>query len=111
MLPDLDTAGNSGLRCDDSILADHDVVRNLHEIVDLDALLNPRAAKPRTINSCVRADLDVVVDLDDAELLNFLVTAIDHFETKAVSPDHSAAVNDYARTNPASLANCYMRIN
>ena len=71
-------------------------MRNLHEIVDLDALLNPGPAKPRAIDSCVRADLDVVVDLDNPELLNFLVAAIDHFETKAVSSDHSAAVNDYA---------------
>ena len=81
-LTDLDAAGNSGLRCDDGIPSDHDVVRDLHEIVDLDALLNPSPAKPRAINSRVRADLDVVVDLNDAELLNFLLAAIDHFETE-----------------------------
>jgi hypothetical protein len=74
-------------------------------------LLNPCPAKPRTINGCVRADLDVVIDLDNPELRNFLVAAIYHLETKAVRSDNSAAVNDYARANPALLANCHMRIN
>src|SRR4030095_15343093 len=54
---------------------------------------------------------DIVVDLNNTELLNFLVAAINHFETKAVSSDNSAAVNDYARPNPASLANCHVWIN
>jgi hypothetical protein len=49
--------------------------------------------------------------LDNPELLNFFVAAIDHFESKAVSSDNSAAVNDYARANPAPLANCHVRIN
>jgi len=79
-------------------------MRDLHQIINLHALLDPSPTKPRAINSCVRADLDIVVDLNNTELLNFLVAPIDHFETKAVSSDHSAAVNDYARANPASLA-------
>src|SRR6476646_12047279 len=86
-------------------------MRDLHQIINLHALLDPRPTKPRSINCCVCVDLDVVVDLDDPQLLNFLVAAIDHFETKSVSSDHSAAVNDYARANPASLANCHMWIN
>jgi hypothetical protein len=86
-------------------------MRDLHQIINLHTFLDPRPAKPRAIDSCVRADLDVIVDLDNPKLLNFLVAAIGHFETKSVSSDHSAAVNDYARANPASLANCHMRIN
>ena len=86
-------------------------MRDLHQIINLHTLLDPGPAKPCAINSCVRADLDIVVDLNDAELRNFLVTAIDHFETKPISSDHSAAVNDYTGANPASLANCHVRIN
>src|SRR5262249_26757814 len=96
---------------DHGIFSDHDVVRNLYKIVDLHALLDPCPAKPRAIDSCVRAELDVVIDLDNPELRNFLVAAIDHFETKAFSSDYSAAVNDYARANATPLANCHMRIN
>src|SRR5436190_6084152 len=86
-------------------------MRDLHQIINLHTLLDPGPAEPRAINSCVRADLDFVVDLNYTELLNLLVPAIDHFETKSVSSDHSAAVNDYPRANAASLANCHVRIN
>src|SRR5262249_13998628 len=72
---------------------------------------NPGPAKTRAVHRRVRADLNVVVNLDNPELLNFLVPTIDHFETEAVSSDHSAAVNNYARANPASLPNCHIRIN
>src|SRR5262249_41614357 len=91
--------GDASLRHDHGIFSDHDVVRDLHEIVDLHTLLDPGPAKPRTIDSCVGADLDVVVDLHNPKLLNFLLSAIDHFETKPVSSDHGSAVNDYARAN------------
>src|SRR5262245_6421582 len=86
---------NSSLRGDDGIFSDHHVVRNLDEIVDLHAFLYPCAAKARAVDGSVRADLDVVVDLNDAELLNFLLPAIDHFEAETVRANHRAAVNDY----------------
>src|SRR6266566_4784775 len=83
-LTDPHTAGNSGLRGDDGILADHNVVCDLHEIVDLRALLNPRPSKPCAVNSRVCADLHIIIDLNDPELLNFLLPAIDHFKPKSV---------------------------
>src|SRR5262245_4629274 len=108
---DARAARNARLRDDHGILSDDDVVRDLHEIVDLHALLNPCSAKTRAIDSGVRADLDIVVNLDNPELLNFLLASFDHFETKPIRTDNSAAVNDYARANPASLANRHVRIN
>ena len=51
-------------------------MRDLHEIIDLYTFLNPCSAKPRAIDRGVRADFDVVVDLNDPELLNFLLSAI-----------------------------------
>src|SRR5262245_53814194 len=48
-------AGYASLRRDHGIFSDHDVVCDLHEIVNLHALLDPRSAKPRAIDSCVRA--------------------------------------------------------
>src|SRR4030095_6944949 len=103
--------GDASLRHDHGIFSDHDVVRDLYEIVDLNALLDPCPAKPRAIHGGVCADLDVVVDLDNSELLNFLVAAIDDFETKAVSSDNSASVNNPARANLASLPNCHVGMN
>src|SRR5437762_9833052 len=86
-------------------------MRDLHEVVDLHASLNPRPAKPGAINSRVRTDLDVVVNLHDAELLNLLLPAIDYFKAKSVRTNYRAAVDDYPRPNPASLANGHERIN
>ncbi len=86
-------------------------MRDLHEVVDLHALLDPGPAKPGAVNSRVCTDLDVIVDLHDPQLLNLLLSAIDHFKTKAVRTNDRAAVNDYSRTDPASLANGHERIN
>src|SRR5207245_5790988 len=94
------TAGNSGLRCDDGILADHNVVRDLHEIVDLCSLLDPGSAKTGAIDSRVGADLDIIVDLYNSKLLNFFLAAIDHLESKSVGANYRTAVNDHARANP-----------
>src|SRR5205823_3624485 len=93
-LTDPHTAGNSGLRCDDGILADHNVVCDLHEIIDLRALLNPRPSEPGAINGRVGADLDIIVDLNHPQLLNLLLLAIDHFKAKTVRANHYSTVND-----------------
>ena len=88
--------GDTGLRHNDGIFPDHHVVRDLHEIIDLHALLDPRPAKPCAINRRVRSDLNIIVNLDDTELLNLLLPAVDHFKTEAVSANHRAAMNDHA---------------
>ena len=71
-------------------------MRNLHKIIDLHALLDPGPAKSCAIDRRVCTDLYIVVDLDNAELLNFFLSAIDHFETETIGTDYRAAVNNYA---------------
>ena len=71
-------------------------MRNLHKIIDLHALLDPGSAKSCAIDRGVSTDLYVIVDLDNAELLNFFLSAIDHFETETIGTDYHAAVNNYA---------------
>jgi len=51
--------------------ADHNVVRDLNEIVDLDSFLNPGSSEARAVDSRVRTDLDIVIDLDNPELRDF----------------------------------------
>src|ERR1041385_1107004 len=105
------TPGDASLRHDHRIFPNHDVVRDLHEIINLYALLNPRPAEPRAINRGIRADLDVVIDLNNPELLDFLLPAIDPLETKSVGADHRAAMNNHTCANFTSLANGHSRIN
>src|SRR6266571_3160907 len=86
-------------------------MRDLHEIVDLDTLLNPCPAKTSTINRRVRADLDIVINLNNSELLDFFLAAIDHLKSKAVRANDRAAMDDHSRANAGALADRYPRIN
>src|SRR6266567_2240381 len=110
-LTDPHTAGNSGLRCDDGILADHNVVRDLHEIVDLCSILDPGSAKTGAIDSRVGADLHIIVDLYNSELLNFFLAAIDHLESKSVSANDRAAMDDHTRADAGAFTDRHSRIN
>jgi hypothetical protein len=58
-------------------------------------LLNPSASEPGAVDGRVCTDLDIIVDLNDPELLDFFLSAIDHFKAKAVRTDYCAAVDDY----------------
>src|SRR6266498_6068845 len=93
------------------MFSDDDVMRDLDEIVDLHALLNPSAPEAGAIDSRIRADFDVVIDLDNPELRNFFVPILHKFESETVRSDDRAAVNDHARSNAASLSNSHEWIN
>ena len=76
--------------------ADDDVVSDLHEVVDLGAGADPGPSEAGAIHATVRADLDVVVDLDDPDLLDLFVAAFDEFEAEPVGADDDSAVEDDA---------------
>src|ERR1051326_5541826 len=103
---DLCASGNPGLRGNDRILPHDYVVRDLHEIVDLDALLDPGPAEARPIDRRVRADFDVIVNLHNSSLWNFFVVTFNHFKSKTVCANDRAAVNDDARADSRSFTNC-----
>lgn len=105
------TSRDPCLRSNDRMPADHNVVRDLNEIVDLDPLLNPSSSEPGAIDGRVRADFDIVIDLDNPELRDFLVPVLDGFEPETVRSDHGAAVDDYTRADSRSLTNRRIRIN
>src|SRR6266513_2758455 len=104
-------AGNPGLRCDDGMFSDHDVVRDLHEIIDLDPFLYPSPPKPGAINRRVSADFHVVVDLNDSDLRNFIVSTLDKFKSETIRTDNRATVNDDARANSGPLTDRHIWIN
>ena len=71
-------------------------MRDLDEIVDLYALLNPRPPKPGAVKCGVRTDLDVVVDLNNPELWDFFVAILHKFEPETVCSDDRTPVNNHA---------------
>ena len=50
VVPQLGAARDAGLRNEDTMLPNHHVVSDLHQIVDLGAFLDPRAAKARSVD-------------------------------------------------------------
>ncbi len=111
MLSDASAPRDSCLRSNDRMPADHNVVRHLNKIVDLDPFLNPGSSEAGAIDSRVRADLDIVIDLDNPELGDFFVAVLHEFEPETVRSDHGAAMDDYTRTDSRSLTNRRIRIN
>src|SRR5205823_9293548 len=106
-----DASGNPGLRGNYGVFSNHNVVGHLHQIINLRARLNPSPTESRPIDRRVRADLHVIVDLDNSYLRHFLLTLCCHFETEPVGADHGAAVQNHSRPEPAAFPNCYSRIN
>src|SRR5450756_1399569 len=104
-------AGNSRLRCDDTIIsqpraagethlthnqtipADDHVVRDVNEVVNLRALTDDGRAERGAINGRVRADFHVVVNNDVADLQHFAMAAFVEYIAVAVRADDGSGVN------------------
>src|SRR5688572_30713776 len=65
ILTQLCTAGDPRLRRDHRVCSDRDIMRNLHEIIDLGSSSDKCTAKSCAIDRCIGADLDVVFYLDN----------------------------------------------
>ena len=87
------------------MLPDDDVVGDLDEVVDFRPLLDPRAPEPGPVDGHIRADLDVVIDLDAAGLGDLHVPPAGEFVPEAVAPDDRAGMDDDAGADEGPLAN------
>src|SRR6185436_13011883 len=83
----------------DGVRADAHVVRDLNEVVELDAVLDDRVLDRAAVDRRVRAYLDVVADDDAADLRNLLPLAVIGCEAEAVGPDDDARMHDAARAD------------
>src|SRR5204863_193949 len=92
--PDPARARDADLGDDDRVLADLDVVRDLHEVVDLGAAPHDRVAEHRAIDRRVGSDLHVVLDEDPAHLRDLAVRLPVECVAEAVGPDHRARMDD-----------------
>src|SRR5690554_4071493 len=69
-LSDLRAPGGAGHRRHDGVSADTDVVPDLHEVVDFDAVLDDGVFDRAAIDGAARTDLDVVAEYDGTDLRN-----------------------------------------
>src|SRR5260370_8957829 len=110
-LTDSNTARNPCLCRNDRVLSDHNVVGNLHKVVDLHALLDPRSPEARPINGRIRADFHIVVDLDGPQLRDLSLAAFFELKSKTVCTNDRAAMNDDARPDLGSFPDRHVWIN
>ena len=70
---DHDASREAGLRGNHNILANLAVVADVDQVVDLDAISDLSHAKSRAVYTGIGSDLDVIADLDAADLRELLV--------------------------------------
>ena len=93
-------AGERGKR---AVFSDAAVVADLHQIVDLRAGADSRASGLRAVDAGVRADFDVVVEHDVADLRNALEPAVDERPAEAFAADHASRMQHDAISDNAAL--------
>ena len=71
------------------VLADLDVVGDLHEVVDLGAAAHDGAAERRAVDGDVGAELHVVLEHDGAELGHLVMAAAALHVAEPVAADHA----------------------
>ena len=98
------TAGQTGLRADDVIFANHAGVADLHQTVDLGPAFDTGLAHGGAVHRGEALDLHVVLDHGAAGLHNFVVRVIGTLrETKTVAADDHAVLEDHAVAQPAEF--------
>jgi hypothetical protein len=94
------------LRGEQHVLAEHDAVAHLDEVIELRPGLDPRLADGRPIDGRVGANLDIVFDHDRARLRNLLMRSIGaRRKPVAIAAHHRAVLDDHPRADGAPFAN------
>ena len=97
ILADARAPGDPHLGGDDAIFTDHDVMRDLHEIIELGAAADHRASKSCPVHRGVGAYLDVILNFNPARLGNF------HPLTAAAGVAETIAANNRPGVNNHSV--------
>ena len=92
-LLDLRNSGDTAGDKDAVVVADHHVVRDLHQVVDLRALAHDGGPERSPINGHVRAKLHIIADDDIADLRHLAMDGAVLHIAKAVRADDRAGVD------------------
>src|SRR5690606_21861177 len=98
----LGASRNAGLRSDNRVLSDFNIVRNLNKVVEFYALPNNGRSHGRSVNYLIVAYFDVIFDLYVANLADLLVSAIfPRRKPKTIAADYRSRMNRHMRTDYA----------
>src|SRR3954451_7344267 len=87
---------NTGLRNDDAMAPDRNVVADLNQVVDFRAFADHSVEERAAINCGVGADLDVVLNDDTADLRHLRVRLVAEREAETILTDLHASVQNGA---------------
>jgi len=87
------------------VLPDLYVVRDLDEIINLGALTNHSAPETSPVDARVRADLNIVLQNNNADLRHLLLPPIDKFKTKSIRSNYRIRLKNNSLAQHAALAN------
>ena len=105
VVPHMRAAGNSGQCDNDAMLAHHDVVSDLDEIVYFSPFPDDGAAEPGAVNRCVGSYVHIVLQFHNAYLVDAHIAAIiSHQEAEAVGTDDGARLDGDATAELAAFA-------
>jgi hypothetical protein len=106
--PNVGTARHTHATCHRGILANADVMPNLDQVVEFDAVLDHSVGQGAAVNAGIGADLHIVANAHSAELLNLFPGFAIWSKTKPVGADHHPWVKNAAITHHAAFADCDM---
>src|SRR5690606_27055028 len=104
-------AGDPALRCDYRILTDFNIVRNLNQVVHFDTFSDNSRPHSCTVNDCVCADFDLILDHDISNLAHFhIATVLLRGEPETIAPDHGTGMNSDLRSDHAIIIDAHSRV-
>ena len=77
---------------------------DMNKVIDFCTMANDRRAHGCAVNAVMRADFDIILEDDIADLRHFRMYAFMRCEAEAVRADDSRAVDDAAFADTAVLA-------
>ena len=92
------------------MLANGNVMSDLHEVIDLRAAFNHRAPEGGAIDRDIGSQFHIVFDTDNTQLGNLVMPPFVLHVPKAVAPDDGSAMNDHPGADEAPFPHRHIRI-
>ena len=106
----LGTAGYTHLCRHHCVGTDVGVVGNLNHIVELHALANIGRAHGRAVNASVGTNLHIILDGNDTDLRNLVVSIRTWSEAEAISTDDATCMKSHVIAELTAVINGYVRV-
>jgi hypothetical protein len=91
--------------------ANFDIVANLDQIICFSSSFDPGFSKSGSVYCIVGSNFDIVIDLDNTDLGNFMVASTVEHEAVTIAADHCAGMNDDPLPDAGALQNGGVREN